>query len=74
LVLEPAKVVVELVARNEARPDPAGDRPQFPVADESANLVLGAAELGRNLADGEGCRPVHTQSIPDARPGQEDAH
>jgi hypothetical protein len=52
LVLEPAKVVVELVARNEARPDPAGDRPQFPVADESANLVLGAAELGRDLADG----------------------
>ena len=45
-VLEPAKVGVELMAWNEAGPDPAGDSPQLPIADQGANLVLGATELG----------------------------
>jgi hypothetical protein len=40
LVLEPAHVSVELVARNEAGPDPAGNRPQLAGADQSANLIL----------------------------------
>lgn len=51
----PAKIVVELMAWNETGPDPAGHRSQLPVADQSANLVLGATEFGRNLADGQGC-------------------
>jgi hypothetical protein len=51
LVTVPAKVIVELVAWNEAGPNPAGDRPQLAVADQCANLLLGAVELGRNLAD-----------------------
>jgi hypothetical protein len=46
-VLESAKVRVELMTWNEAGPDPAGDRPQLPFADQSANLVLGAAKLSR---------------------------
>ena len=63
LVAEPAKVGVELVAWNEAGPDPAGDRAQLPVADQSANFVLGAAELGRKLAEGQGCGPVHARTL-----------
>ena len=55
----PAEVVVELVAWNEAGPDAAGHGPQLSVADQGANLVLGAAELGRDLVDGERGRPVH---------------
>jgi hypothetical protein len=56
-------VGVELVAWDEAGPDSAGDRPQLPVADQGANLVLGAAELGRNLADGQGRGPVHARTL-----------
>src|SRR5690349_12506759 len=58
-----AQVVVELVARHEPGPDPAGDRPQLPLADQRANLVLGAAQLGRDLADGEWCGPVHPPNL-----------
>jgi hypothetical protein len=52
LVSAPADVGVELVPRNEAGPDPAGDRPQLPVADQSANLVSeqpSAAESSRTV-------------------------
>ena len=66
----PAKVVVEHVARNEPGSDAAGDGLQLAVADESANLVLGAAELGSNLADGQGCGPVHAGSIAADSPAQ----
>ena len=59
----PTKVVVELVAWNEAGPDPAGDRPELAVADECANVVLGATERGGKLADREGFGPVHARSI-----------
>jgi len=45
-VLAAAQIVVELVAWNETGPDSAGDRPQLALADQSANLVFGAAELG----------------------------
>src|SRR5206468_7569689 len=62
-VSEPANVGVELVARDKAGPDPAGDGAQLPGADQRAHLVLGAVELGRNLADGQGCGPVHVRSI-----------
>jgi len=54
-----ANVGVELVPWYEAGPDPAGDRPQLPGANQGANLVLGAAELVRNLSDGQGRGPVH---------------
>jgi hypothetical protein len=62
-VRNPAKVGVELVARNEAGSDPAGDCRQLATADQCANLVLGAAELGGDLADGQWCGPVHARSI-----------
>jgi hypothetical protein len=58
-----AQVVVELVAWNEAGADPAGNRLQLPIADQGANLVLGAAELGGNLADGQWRGPVHVRSL-----------
>jgi hypothetical protein len=62
-VLEPAKVGVELVARNETGPDPARDRLQLAVANQCANLFLGAAQLGGKLADCQGCGPIHSRSI-----------
>jgi hypothetical protein len=40
LDLEPTEVIVELVARNERGPEPAGDRLQLTLSDESADLVL----------------------------------
>jgi hypothetical protein len=51
------------VARDAARPDPAGDRPQLAGADEGANLFLGAPELGGELAHGQGSGPFHVRSI-----------
>ena len=62
-MLAPANVGVELVRWNEAGPDAAGDRPQLPVADQNADLFLGAVELGRNLADGQGRGPVHARTL-----------
>jgi hypothetical protein len=62
-VPKPADVGVELVPWNEAGADPAGDRPQLPVADQGANLVLGDAELGRDLADGQWLGPVHARTL-----------
>jgi hypothetical protein len=50
-VLEPAPVGLELVARNEARPDPAGDRPQLALSDQGADVVLGARELVGEFSD-----------------------
>jgi hypothetical protein len=47
------------MARNEPGSDTAGDRLQLAVTNQRANLVLGAAELSGDLADGEWCRPVH---------------
>jgi hypothetical protein len=58
-VLKPAQICVELVAWNEAGSDPAGDRPQFVVTDQRANVVLGAAELRGNLANRQGRWPLH---------------
>jgi hypothetical protein len=45
-------VIVELMPWNETGADPARDRPELALADQSANLVLGATKLGRNLTDG----------------------
>jgi hypothetical protein len=42
------------MARDEAGPDAAGDRLQLALADQAANLVLGAGELRGDLGDGEG--------------------
>jgi hypothetical protein len=58
-VPEPTQIVVELVTWTEPGSDPAGDRLQFAVTDESANVVLGAAELGGNFANRQGCGPFH---------------
>jgi hypothetical protein len=59
-VLEPTQIIVELVTRYESGSDPAGDRLQFVVTDQRANVVLGAAELGGNLADCQGLGPLHS--------------
>ena len=55
------------MTRDEAGPDPAGDRPQFALADQCANVVHRAAELGGDLADGEGRGPVHAGSMASPR-------
>jgi hypothetical protein len=68
----PAQVVVQSVARNETRSDPAGHRLQLTLADQRANLVLGAAQLEGNLANREWCWPVHARSI--ARPRDTPEH
>ena len=60
---EATQIGVELVARNESGPDPAGDRLEFAFADQCANLVLGAADLAGNLADRQGCGPLHARSM-----------
>jgi hypothetical protein len=62
-VLEPTQVRVELVARNEPGSDPAGNRLKFAVPDQCADVGFGAAELGGNLADRQGCGPLHGWSM-----------
>lgn len=56
---QPAEVVIQPMARNEARPDPAGNRLQLAGPDQRTDIVLGAAELVGDLADGERRRRVH---------------
>jgi hypothetical protein len=56
---EATQIRVELVTRNEPGSNPAGDRLKFAVTDQCANVVLGAAELGGNLADRQGCGRLH---------------
>ena len=53
-MLEPTKIGVEYVTRDESGSDPAGDRLQFALTDQSANVVLGAAELGGDLGHCQG--------------------
>jgi hypothetical protein len=62
-VLEPTQIRVELVARHEPWSDPAGDRLEFAVTNECANVILGAPELGGNLPDRQGGRPLHARSM-----------
>lgn len=62
-MLEPTQIRVEYVARYQPGPDPAGDRLQLSVADQCANILLGAAELGSDVADCQGCGPFHSGSI-----------
>jgi hypothetical protein len=62
-VLEPTEIIVELVTRNESGSDPAGDRPQFVVTDQRANVVLGAAELRGNLANCQRGGPLHAREV-----------
>ena len=63
-----AEVVVQAVARHEARPNPARDRLQLALADQCANLVLRAVELDGDLADGEWGGPLHGRSIARSQP------
>lgn len=65
----PPQVVVQPVSRDEAGPYTAGDRLQLVLANQRANLVLRTAELGSDLADGEGCGRVHTRSMDCSRSG-----
>ena len=60
---EPAQISVDLVTRNPAGSNPAGDRPQLAVANQRANVFLGAAQLGGKLANRQGCGPLHAESI-----------
>jgi hypothetical protein len=62
-VLEATQIRVELVTRYEPWSDPAGDRLKFAVTDQRADVILGAAELGGYLADGQGGGPLHARSM-----------
>jgi hypothetical protein len=62
-VLEPTQIRVEYVTRNEPGSDPARHRLKFTLTDQGANLVVRAAELGGNLADRQGCGPLHARSM-----------
>ena len=62
-MLEPTKIGIEYVTRNEPGPDPAGDGLHFALTDQCADVVLGATELRGDLAHGQGRRPLHTRSI-----------
>jgi hypothetical protein len=64
-MVEPAPVGVELVARNEAGPDPAGDRPQLTGADQRADVLLRATELGGNVVHGQAGYLFDDRSIVD---------
>ena len=62
-MLEPTQVAVHLVTRDQSGSDAARDRPQLAVADQRANVVLGAAELGGKLSNRQRCGPLHPLSI-----------
>ena len=62
-MLEPTQVTVHLVTRDKSGSDAARDRPQLAVTDQRADVVLGAAELGGKLANGQRCGPLHPLSI-----------
>lgn len=66
-MLDPTQIGVELVTRNESGSYPAGDRLEFVVTDQCANGVLGAAELGGNLADCQRFRPFHAPEYGSSR-------
>ena len=50
---EPAPVGVELVPRDAAGANPAGHGAQLALADEGADVVLGALELFGQLSNGQ---------------------
>jgi hypothetical protein len=61
--LQPPLVGVELVARDETRPNTAGDGPQFALSNQGADILLGAAKLGGNVSNCEALRFLHPGSI-----------
>jgi hypothetical protein len=70
-VLHAAKVGVNDVARDQARPDAAGNGLQLAVADQRADVLLGAAKLGGEVADCQRCGPLHPGKYRYAsRPGE----
>ena len=58
-VLQPALVGVELVARDETRPNAACDRTKLTCSNEGSDVLLGAAELGGDVANCEAFRLLH---------------
>ena len=56
-------VGVELVARDETGPNPAGHRSQLSLADEGAHVVLGAVEFQRDVSNRQALRFLHARSI-----------
>ena len=62
-MLEPTKIGIEYVTRNEPGSDPAGDGLQFALTDQCADVVLGATELRGDLTHSQGRRPLHARSI-----------
>lgn len=63
-MLQPPPVGVELVARNEAGPDPARDRPKLARANQRADLVLRALKLFGKLVHRQRGRPFDTEVSP----------
>ena len=70
-MLDPTEIRIELMARNEGRSDPAGNRLELLVADQSPNVVLRAPELSGNLADCQRFGPLHAPSMDLAHAGSD---
>jgi uracil phosphoribosyltransferase len=62
-VLHPAPVGVELVARDETGSNAARHCPKLALADQGADVLLGAAELGSEVSNCQAIRLLHARSI-----------
>ena len=62
-VLHSAPVGVELVARDETGPNAARHRPKLALADQGANVLLGAAELESDVSNCQAIRLLHAEVL-----------
>ena len=62
-VLHAAPVGVELVARDETGSNAACDRSKLALADQGADVLLGAAELESEVSNCQALRLLHSRSI-----------
>ena len=61
---ESAPVLLQHIARNAARPNPASDGSQLTRTDQRADVILGAIELHGDVVHGQGGGgPVDARSI-----------
>jgi hypothetical protein len=62
-VLHPASEGVELVPRDETGSNAARHCPKLALADQGADVLLGAAELDSEVSNCEAIRLLHARSI-----------
>ena len=62
-MLQPAPIGVELAARDETRPNAAGDGLKLALADQGADILFGAAELDGKVSNCQTVRLIHAGSI-----------